>query len=276
MEIIGIISEYDFDLIELLRSLNFEFYYFVIDSEEYRRVENVTLIPFEELEKYYEKPDFILNFSDIEMSLEKVINTIYDLKNVDSSRVYVYRLEKPNLNNVIYFPFVVDVSNIKSFYLEKLFKLKNKFSVFIICDKIDINILGVLSLLSNEFEIFVYGILEKNITNINKNAYILGRKLDRSELLKIISYVDIILDFSERRFFKELIIAAYLKKPILTIKNFRNFPKLILDEKIKERILSHLKKKSKLEYDIDEFLLENAKGIVEYELRRLLQRNINI
>jgi len=276
MELIGIISEYDFDLIELLRSLNFEFYYFVIDSKEYRRVDNVTLIPFEELEKYYEKIDFIFNFSDREMNLEKVINTIYDLKNVDSSKVYIYRLEKPNLSNVIYFPFVVDISSIKSFYLEKLFKLKNKLSIFIICDKIDINILGVLSLLSNEFEIFVYGIVEKNITNIDKNAYILGRKLDRSELLKIISYVDIILDFSERRFFKELIIAAYLKKPILTIKNFRNFPKLILDEKIKERILSQLKRKSKLEYDIDEFLLDNAKEIVEYELRRLLQRNINI
>lgn len=276
MELIGIISEYDFDLIELLRSLNFEFYYFVIDSKEYRRVDNVTLIPFEELEKYYEKLDVILNFSDIEMSLKKVINTIYDLNGVDKSKVYIYRLEKPNLSNIIYFPFVVDVSSIKSFYLEKLFKLKNKFSVFIICDKIDINILGVLSLLSNEFEIFVYGIVEKNITNINKNAYILGRKLDRSELLKIISYVDIILDFSERRFFKELIIAAFLKKPILTIKNFRNFPKLILDEKIEERILSHLKEKSKSEYYIDEFLLDNAKEIVEYELRRLLQRNINI
>ena len=276
MKLIGIISEYDFDLIELLRILNFEFYYFVIDSKEYRRVGNITLVPFEELEKYYKKLDVILNFSDIEMNLEKVINTVYDLKNIDNSKVYIYRLEKPNLSNVIYFPFVVDVNSIKSFYLEKLFKLKNKFSVFIICDKIDINILGVLALLSNEFEIFVYGILEKNITNIDKNAYILGRKLDRGELLKIISYVDIILDFSERRFFKELIIAAYLRKPILTVKNFRNFPKLVVDEKIKERILSQLKKKPKLEYDVEEFLLENAREIVEHELQRLLERNINI
>jgi len=266
MQKIGIISEYDFDLIELLRKLNFEFYYFLTDLREYRRVNNVFLLPFEDLEKYYDEIEIILNLSETQLNLEKVINTIYDLENLDFSKFYIYRIENINSKNIIYFPFVIDTYSIQEFSLEKIFKAKDQKSILILCEKIDINLLNILIILSKHFEIFVYGILDRNISHFGK-VHVISKKLERNEIIKILKYVDAVLDFSQKKFYKEIILAAFLNKLVLTIKNFRNFPKLTINEKIEKIIFNLLKRK--IRYDIEDFILDNSVKIVENELKKI-------
>ncbi|MEM0476118.1 MAG: hypothetical protein QW367_00565, partial [Candidatus Aenigmatarchaeota archaeon] len=87
-------------------------------------------------------------------------------------------------------------------------------------------------------------------------------------------YVDIVIDFSKNKFYKELLYAALLNKPILTVKDFKNFPKLVIDEKINEKINKLIKKNYR--YDISENLIENSKKIIEEELFKLSKKLIKI
>lgn len=269
---IGIIDEYDIDLIETLKFLNFEFYYFLFDSEERRRYYNIFLLPFSELEKYYKELDFILNLSDLKLDLEKVINKIDELSLIDREKMYVYRIERSFFDNVIYFPYIIS-NNIPEVKIEKIFENKNRKVVLFLCDKISLEVVGIMTLLSKEFEIYIYGILDLNTSN-SKGIYFLKRKLEKNELIKLLKYVDIVIDFSKNKFYKELLYAALLNKPILTIKDFKNFPKLVIDEKINEKINKLIKKNYR--YDISENLIENSKKIIEEELSKLSKKLIKI
>lgn len=265
---IGLIYEYDIDLINLLRLLNYEFYYFTIDSEEIRRFYNIFLLPFNAMESYYKDLDFIINLSDMKISLDKVINKIENPEKIqeNNNKIYVYRNERISKDNIIYFPYVID-GKISSSKMDKISVNKRRKVILIICDKISIEMVGLVSILVDEFEIYIYGIIDLNTSN-SKNIYFIKRKLEKNELIKLLSYVDIILDFSKERFFKEILYAALLKKPILTIKKFKNFNRLIIDENIKKRIINFINKKH-FEYNISENLIENAKEIIDFELKRL-------
>ncbi|MEM5830915.1 MAG: hypothetical protein QXO40_01795 [Candidatus Aenigmatarchaeota archaeon] len=269
---IGIIDEYDIDLIETLKFLNFEFYYFLFDSEERRRYYNIFLLPFSELEKYYKELDFVLNLSDLKLDLEKVINKIDELSLIDREKMYVYRIERSFFDNVIYFPYVIN-NNIPEVKIEKIFENKNRKVVLVLCDKISLEAVGIMTLLSKEFEIYIYGILDLNTSN-SKGIYFLKRKLEKNELIKLLKYVDIVIDFSKNKFYKELLYAALLNKPIFTVKDFKNFPKLVIDEKINEKINKLIKKNYR--YDISENLIENSKKIIEEELFKLSKKLIKI
>ncbi|MEM1804934.1 MAG: hypothetical protein QXI77_02975, partial [Nanopusillaceae archaeon] len=211
---------------------------------------------------------FILNLSDLKLDLEKVINKIDELSLIDREKMYVYRIERSFFDNVIYFPYVIN-NNIPRVKIEKIFENKNRKVVLILCDKISLEVVGVITLLSKEFEIYIYGILDLNTSN-SKGIYFLKRKLEKKELIKLLKYVDIVIDFSKNKFYRELLYAALLNKPILTVKDFKNFPKLVIDEKISEKICKLIKKN--YVYDISENLIENSRKIIEEELSKLSRR----
>ncbi|MEM5828109.1 MAG: hypothetical protein QW197_01225 [Candidatus Aenigmatarchaeota archaeon] len=270
---IGIISEYDIDLIDGLRFLPFEFFYFSLDQIEKRRINNIFLLNLDELKNFYDEIEIIINLSDNIFDLKKVINKIEDISFAQKDRMYIYRKEKVFLDNIIYFPFVVNDEIIRKSNIENLYQLKQKNSILILAEKLTFEIIGLITSILNDFEIFIYGIFNENVSN-SKNIRFIRKNLERNELLKLLKYIDIVLDFSKNKFYKEILYAALLKKPILTVKKFRNFLELRIDENIKNTISKLIGKK--FHYGIEDFLLKNFKRIIERELSSITLEKINI
>ncbi|MEM5830051.1 MAG: hypothetical protein QXL82_00895 [Candidatus Aenigmatarchaeota archaeon] len=270
---VGIISEYDIDLIDGLRFLPFEFFYFSLNEIEKRRINNIFLLSFEELKNFYDEVDIIINLSDNNFELKKVINVIDDINLAQKDKVYVYRKEKVFLDNIIYFPFVINDEIVRKDKIENLYQLKQKNSLLILTEKLTFEIIGLITSLLEDFEIFIYGIFNENVSN-SKNIRFIKKNLERNELIKLLKYVDIILDFSKNKFYREILYAAVLNKPVLTIKKFKNFLELRIDENLKNNIFKLINKK--FHYDVDDFLLKNFKKIVEKELSSIVLEKINI